>query len=412
MPQKIIAAFLDRIFQSLTLRLRLALWTAGLLFFLGLGLTVFTNVIATIRVPQVLTVELVPTQKPPDDQVPSNTSPKSSLNNSGEQGDYSKSLKLLQETTISEIRFITIIGAILFSMIGALGVHWISKQALLPIRHLNCMVSEIQASSLDQRLSLKGPEDEIRQLSDTFDNMLERLERSFDQQGRFIADAAHELRTPLANMRINLEVIQQDPQATKSDFRELLNAFDRSLRRLEGLVEDFLLLAKGEKEIQRKPTNIGRLLSNAMKEAEAVSRGYQVSLELNIKDDINLAVDASLLSLAFRNMILNGIQYNSPGGIVLLTIQATNGSAVVKIEDTGVGISESDLAHIFDRFHRVDKSRARHLGGAGLGLSIASHIVELHGGRIEAESSPGIGSCFTVHLPPTENQEAVTQNLT
>jgi len=403
MPIKIPTSFRDRISRSLTLRWRLTLWTAGLLFFLGLGLTVFTNVIAAIRVPQVLTMELVPTQIPPNEQMPSNVSSVPSSKTSGEQISHSKPLKLLQETTIREVRLITIVGAVIFSMVGALGVYWISKQALLPIQRLNRLVSEIQASSLDQRLSLKGPKDEIRQLSDAFDNMLERLERAFDQQGRFIADAAHELRTPLANMRINLEIVQQDPRATKPDFLELLNTFDRSLRRLEGLVEDFLLLAKGEKEVQREPTNIGKLLLSATKEAEAVSREYQVALEPNIKDDIDLAVDASLLSLAFRNLILNGIQYNFPGGVVSITIQATNKSTIIKVADTGVGISESDLPYIFERFHRVDKSRARHLGGAGLGLSIASHIVELHGGHIEVESTPGIGSCFTVHLPSSDN---------
>lgn len=403
MLKKLLTNLSDRVSRSLTLRWRLTLWTAGLLLFLGLGMTVFTNVIASIRVPQVLTTELIPTQIPSDEQMPSNVSSAPSSTTSGEQSAYSKPLKFLQETTIREVRFITIVGAVLFSMIGALGVYWISKQALLPIQRLNRLVSEIQASSLDQRLSLRGPKDEIKQLSDAFDNMLERLERAFDQQGRFVADAAHELRTPLANMRINLEVVQQDPRATKSDFHELLNIFDRSLRRLEGLVEDLLLLAKGEKEVQREPTNIGKLLVNATKEAEAVSREYKVALKLDIKDDIVLAADAPLLSLAFRNLILNGIQYNSPGGVVSITIQATNRSAIIKVADTGVGISESDLPYIFDRFHRVDQSRARHLGGAGLGLSIASHIVELHGGHIEVESTPGIGSCFTVRLPFLKN---------
>lgn len=396
MGKRTLSKILERFSHSLTLRWRLTLLTAGLLFFLGLSLTVFTNVITSIRIPQVLTVELVPTQLPPSGHTPPDTSSRGSPTNN----DLAPtSIEQLQNIAIQEFRLITILGVGLFSLIGAICAYWISRQALYPLHHLNRLVSEIRPNSLDQRLSLNWPDGEIKQLSDAFDNMLERLELAFEQQGRFVADAAHELRTPLANMRTNLEVIQQDPNASGSDFRDLTQTFERSLDRLERLVEDLLLLAKGERAIQREPVSLEVLLKKVIQDTEALSQKHQINVKLESAGTHILAVDTPLLSIAFRNLIVNGIQYNHPGGKVTAKVKVEENTAVIKVKDTGIGIPKRDLPNIFERFHRVDRSRARHLGGAGLGLSIAAHIVELHGGSIEAESESGKGSCFIIRLP-------------
>ena len=392
--------FRERFSIPITLRWRLTLWTAGLVLFLGLGLTVFTNVITSIRIPRVLTVDLVPTQLPLSGQI---TPDYSSQDPAADSTGDPLNVEQFQELAIREVRLITIVEIIIFSIIGAIGAFWISRQALHPLLHLNHLISEIQPESLDQRLSLKRAEDEIKQLADAFDDMLDRLEQAFEQQGQFVADAAHELRTPLANMRTNLEVIQGDPNATRSDYKNLSQTFNRSLARLEGLVEDLLLLAKGEQAIRKEPVSLEDLLNKVIQETDPLSQKHQVEIKLATTGNHIIAVDGPLLSIAFRNLIVNGIQYNHPGGAVTINVQVEKSATVVSIADTGMGIPESDLPHIFERFYRVDKSRAQNLGGAGLGLSIAAHIVELHGGSIEVESEPGVGSCFIMRLPYQES---------
>jgi len=391
--------FRERFSIPITLRWSLTLWTAGLVLFLGLGLTVFTNVITSIRIPRVLTVDLVPTQLPLSGQI---TPDHSSQDPAADSNGHPAIVEQFQELAIREVRLITIVEIIIFSIIGAIGAFWISRQALQPLRHLNHLVSEIEPGTLNQRLSLSRREDEIKQLADAFDDMLERLERAFGQQGRFVADAAHELRTPLANMRTNLEVIQADPNATRSDYKNLSKTFNRSLARLEGLVEDLLLLAKGEQAINKEPVSLEDLLNKVIQETEPLSQKHQVEVKLGTTGNHIIAVDGPLLSIAFRNLIVNGIQYNRAGGQVTGTVRVEEETAIIEVIDTGIGIQKHDLPHIFERFYRVDKSQSQYLGGAGLGLSITAHIVELHGGSIEAESEPEAGSCFTIRLPYQE----------
>lgn len=297
----------------------------------------------------------------------------------------------------------------MFTVLGAAGAYWIARQGLRPVQHLSHLVRQIQAESLDHRLALNGPPDEVQALADAFDEMLERLERAFDQQGRFVADAAHELRTPLATLRTNLEVIRQDPDATLSDYQEMTQALDRALGRLEALVEDLLLLARGAKEVWREPTSLDVLLADVIDEVVPLAQSHQVTVKLEIVDELLVLGEAPLLARALGNLIENGIRYNRPGGSVTIRVWREAAGAVMRVEDTGVGIPPGDLAHIFERFYRGDRSRARHWGGAGLGLSITAHIVQLHGGHIGVESTPGVGSVFSVWLPCQERESHSTQ---
>ena len=378
---------------------RITLLTAGLLLTLGIGLTVFTNVATTIRIPQVLTFDLSPTQLPDPGTTASSTTSNPPPTDNPES---SQSMDQIQLLAIREIRLITIAGIILFSVLGAFGTYRIAKKAILPLQHLNHLIAEIQPDSLDQRLSLNRPPDEIKEFADTFDEMLDRLESAFDLQGRFIADAAHELRTPLANMRTNLEVIQGDPKATEEDYRDLSQTFDRSLLRVENLVEDLLLLAKAEQQFHWELISIDDLLEKVIQEAKELTQDHQVEVKKLSQGTHVKKLDGALFSIALRNLILNAIQYNTPGGSVTIDVTVKGKNTLIRFEDTGIGIPERDLPHIFERFYRVDQSRAKNLGGSGLGLSIAAHIVELHGGFIEVDSEKGIGSCFTILLPNRE----------
>lgn len=393
--------FLDTL---LTLHWRLTLWTAGLFLVLGVGLVAFINGMMSIQIPQVLRVELVPTMQPLSD--PFLTSPPA-IETPPSVGQTPVPLvTVIQERVIREVRLISLMGIGVFAVIGALGAYWIARKSLHPVRNLSDLVRRIQAQTLHQRLPANGPPDELRELADAFNGMLERLERAFVQQSRFVADAAHELRTPLSSMRANLEVVQQDPHATLLDYKEMSDVLERTLSRLEKLVEDLLLLAKGEKEIQTEPVEIEVLLREIIHGMQPLAQAHHIAINLDLSDSVTVLADPLLLGRAVSNLIENGVRYNHPGGSVTIRVHCTVSEVEIGVEDTGIGIPVDAQLYIFERFYRVDRSRARNRGGAGLGLAITAHIVQLHGGAIRVQSTPGRGSVFTICLPRTREQIA------
>lgn len=401
--KRVLRAWQHRFAGFLTLRRRLTLWVGGLLLTLGLVLIIVINALTAIRLPQVVDVVLLmPTQQPPE-LLPLATLALDQAPSVPDEG-ASAAIEQVQEILIREVCVISLIGVGIFALLGAAGTYWITQQGLRPVQHLAHLVQEIRAESLDHRLALEGPPDEVKVLADAFDDMLERLKQAFEQQSRFVADAAHELRTPLATLRANLEVVRQDPNATLTDYREMGQVLDRALSRMEHLVEDLLLLAKGEKEIRREPVSLEVVLTEAIDEMKPLAQAHSVTLRLEVVGELALLADAPLLFRAVSNLIENGIRYNRPGGSVAVIAYREADGVVIQVKDTGVGISSEEIPHIFERFYRVDRSRARYRGGAGLGLSITARIVQLHSGHIQVESAPGAGSTFTIWLPCHENE--------
>jgi len=396
-------AWKHRLAKSFTLRWRLTLWTAGLFLVLGLGLVLFITSMTAIQIPQILRIELEPTQQPLSDYpavlpTSSHETPPPFEETPDSQAEGAP------EIVIRQVRSISLIGIGLFALVGAVGAYWIAKQSLRPVRHLSRLAQEIQVQTLHQHLPAEGPPDELKELADAFNGMLLRLEKAFEQQNHFIADAAHELRTPLATLRTNLEVIQRDPDATLSDYKEMSSVLERALSRLEKLVEGLLLLAKGEKEIRTEPVEMEVLLGEIMQEIEQLARTHQVRISLDVRESLTVRADTPLLGRAISNLLENGIRYNRPGGSVTVTVQRALNGVEICVEDTGIGIPLDAQPHIFERFYRVDRSRAREQGGYGIGLSIVAHIVHLHGGHIQLQSTPGLGSIFTIWLPTAGSQ--------
>lgn len=393
-PQNLQAMLL----RSLPLRWRLTLWVAGLILALGVGLAIFINSLTAVQIPQVLRVELAPTSLPLSEDSISSPMPLPDETRLFPSIPVSSPTRL-QDSIIRQVRWISLTGIGLFALAGAAGAYWIAQRSLAPVRHLSQLAQSVQAQTLDQRLPLDGPRDEVRELTEAFNNMLERLETSFEQQSRFVSDAAHELRTPLATLRTNIEVLQQDPNASIADYYEMTLVLERSLSRMEKLVEDLLLLARGEKEVRTEMVDLSDLIVHAVQEVEPLALSHHIKIDLSIIDQVAVRADFHLLSRAVSNLLENGVRYNRPGGAVTLTVQRQNQGVIISVADTGIGISPDDQPHIFERFYRADQSRARHSGGAGLGLSIARHIVQLHGGHIHMTSIPGTGSVFTIWLP-------------
>jgi len=207
------------------------------------------------------------------------------------------------------------------------------------------------------------------------------------------------LRTPLASLRINLEIVAADKDASLDDYRAMVATQERALTRLERLVADMLILATSEQPLVRSEVALAPLLEEVLCDLKQQANARQVTLRLIDSAEVTVPGNGQLLARAFSNLVENGIYYNHPGGEVVVTLDLQEEQALVTIADTGIGIDADKQAHIFERFYRVDCSRARHNGGAGLGLSIVAAIVQQHGGEAQVESIPGRGSAFTVTLP-------------
>ncbi len=379
--------------HRLPLRLRLALWSAGLILLLSFFLLLFVNYVALDRFPRIIAgSNIVRARSVVRKQVNCNQFVPFVC-------QMGRPENALERALLLELRNISLLGLVLVAVTGGVAAYWFAGIALRPVRRVSEASKRISAQTLHTRLALDGPNDEVKELADTFDAMLSRLERTFAQQNRFVADVAHELRTPLASLRINLEVVATDENTTLDDYRQMVATQERALTRLEHLIADLLLLASDEALLSRHEIALGPLLEETLGMLKPIADAAQVTLRRTNETDIVVHGNEQLLARAFSNLIENGIYYNHPGGEVVVQSDHKENWVIVTVSDTGIGISEEQRAYIFDRFYRVDKSRSRHKGGAGLGLAIVETTIQRHGGSVHVTSTPGEGSIFTVLLP-------------
>lgn len=391
--------------RRLTLRLRFALWSGGLLLLFSSGLVLFINIAASITYAQTRGIILPVTPRPP--AVPGQPAPTVAPLGSARPPSVGAAplplpppvISRTEQTQLRQLRGISLVGLGIVAVLGGIGAYLLAGLALRPVRAVSRTAQGINAQTLATRLALGGPRDELTELADAFDVMLGRLDYAFAQQGRFVADAAHELRTPLATLRTNLEVVAADPAATLADYRDMSATLDRHLTRLERLVADLLLLAREEPLIVGEVVALGPLLGGVCDELRPLAAERQVTLHRDGERDLRVPGDAVLLARAMSNLVENGVRYNRPGGAVTVALHRAGEGTVVTVADTGIGIAPGDRERIFERFVRLDPSRARHTGGAGLGLSIVAAVIARHGGTVRVESIPGTGSTFTVWLP-------------
>ncbi len=317
-------------------------------------------------------------------------------------------LCLLLITFINLVTFITkahqlltvsTLGFLLVTLSGGFGAYWIAGLALRPVKDMSEAAKLIGATTLSTRLAVPETRDELRDLANSFNAMLDRLEQAFEQQSRFVADAAHELRTPLATLRTNLEVAGRDSNITLSDYQKLFQTVERAVARLESLVKALLLLATEKQTLVTTEVALLPLMEEVLSSLQSVAKAHKVMLCMNTVTTVSLCGDEHLLALIFRNLIENAIRYNRVGGTVTVNIASEPTSVAIRISDTGIGIALEEQSHIFERFYRVDSSRSRHRGGAGLGLSIVEHLLDLHNGSVSLERSSTEGSTFLVTLP-------------
>ncbi|GAB4422410.1 MAG: ATP-binding protein [Anaerolineae bacterium] len=299
-----------------------------------------------------------------------------------------------------------LIGIPLTLLASSAGGWFLAASALNPIDRITRAARQISARDLHQRLNLALPSDEVGRLAATFDQMLERLDNAFEQQKRFIADASHEMKTPLTILKGDVEVALARPRSAES-YRDTLENVNQTTDQLIALVQELLLLARSDGQplpLNPERINLPDLLTRQASALMPTAVGKDIALHLNIPDTLLLEGDPNKLNRLFMNLIDNAIKYSGPGDSVTVSAVTHGSLAQVTIADTGPGIDPKHLPHLFERFYRVDRARSRvsangQTSGAGLGLSIVKWLAEAHGGRIEVSSQPGEGTCFTVWLP-------------
>ncbi|HZV73994.1 MAG TPA: ATP-binding protein [Conexibacter sp.] len=268
-----------------------------------------------------------------------------------------------------------------------------------PLRRIATTAAEVRAGDLSKRIDARGRHDEVRVLADAFDRMLDRLEDAFARQRGFVADASHELRTPLTVIRGQLEVLARQREVTLEDVRHVDEVVRTEVLRMERLVEDLLLLARADEGELLRPTAL-ELRPFVTELFDALTLAADRRFELGDVPDGVLRADEDRLAQVVRNLARNAVEHTAPHGLVRLTVNLhPRGWVEIAVEDDGPGIPPAQRDRVFDRFHRLDSSRTRGKGGAGLGLAIARAIVEAHGGRIVAGESPAGGARVAFELP-------------
>lgn len=286
------------------------------------------------------------------------------------------------------------IGAAITSLI-VLAV--LTSSLFRPLEDIATVARQItRADDLSRRVPHSNRTDEIGDLARAFNQTLERLERLFRSQQRFLADVSHELRTPLTSVRGNLDLMRRFGEY---DAESMLVIQDE-MERMSRLLGDLLLLARadtGGLPLRHEPVELDNILFEVYRQVSRIAK--PVAVELTAVDQATILGDEDRLKQLLLNLVDNGIKYTQPGGAVRLSLAKDGGWAQLTVSDTGIGIPAEDLPHIFDRFYRVDKARGRAQGGSGLGLAIAKWIVQAHGGAIKVESIVGQGTTFVVTLP-------------
>jgi heavy metal sensor kinase len=285
---------------------------------------------------------------------------------------------------------------------AAAGGYWISTRALAPVDQITQTARSISAQNLSSRLVVPNTRDELQRLSETLNGMLGRLEAAFKKITQFTADASHELRTPVAVMRTRAELSLRKARSAE-EYREVIAELLTELEKTSGLIEQLMFLARadsGAETLHFNPTNVVEVLREACHQGSALAEAKQIAFQEQIPgDSLWIQGDASSLRRLFLILIDNAVKYTPANGKVAVSLQRNDGYAVAEVRDTGIGISETDLPNVFERFYRADKARTRESGGVGLGLSIGRWITEVHAGTIEVQSSPGRGSIFQIRLP-------------
>ena len=312
----------------------------------------------------------------------------------------------------------SVIATTIIILLSSVCTYFLTKKTLTPLQKLTSEVSQIQAQNLSTQLAVPNSKDEIAQLTSSFNEMLARLDNAFSTQKQFSANAAHELRTPLAVLQTNLEVFEKKQEPEMVEYQQLFTMIKEQTARLSQLVGTLLDMTNLKSVPRTDHVSLEELVDEVFCDLDPVAEkaGISIHFDDSSSQDLHTDVhtpDASalnnnirnitgsyvLLYRAVYNLVENAIKYNRPNGSVTVSVKEKNGQAMILVKDTGIGISPENQKKIFDPFFRVDKSRSRAMGGAGLGLALVDSIAREHGGSVKVLESNEKGSIIALMLP-------------
>lgn len=302
--------------------------------------------------------------------------------------------------TLLLILSITIPSAL---VVASLGGNFLANRAFQPVNEVIDTARAITSHNLNRRIQIKRVKDEIGRLAETFNEMISRLDHSFNKVRQFSADASHELKTPLTVLKGEIEVALRRAR-TGDEYRAILTSNLEEINNMTKVVDDLLLLSRadgGEIPLKKTLTDLSEFLTEIQVQGQVLATSKSIDVYCHNDHKAYALVDPLRLKSMMLNLIENGIKYSPPGSHIDITLEKEDGFAVITVTDQGIGIPEEALPHVFDRFFRVDKARSRQEGGSGLGLSICKLIAEAHNGSISARSELGKGSAFIVRIPGT-----------
>jgi heavy metal sensor kinase len=303
--------------------------------------------------------------------------------------------------SLQVVRRVLFFGMPFLLALAGIGGYWLTTRSLAPLSWMAEQSRKITGSNLETRLDIGNAADELTVLATSFNELLSRLDQSFEGMRRFVADASHELRTPISVIRGEADVALSHDR-TAGEYKESLAIILDESRRLSRLVDDLLNLARadaGHVKLQVHDFYLNELLADCCRSVQALAAARNIAVECNPGADLQFRGDEELLRRLVMNLLDNAIRYTPPGGTVEAALESGGDRVRIRVSDTGIGIPEEAAPHIFERFYRADKARSRQDGGFGLGLAIVKWIAESHNGAVELSSRNGAGSAFTVTLP-------------
>ena len=294
------------------------------------------------------------------------------------------------------------IQSIIYMLIVILGgsglTYYAAGRALRPLTTLNNQVKNINVQNLSATMDVPETKDEIAELTQSFNEMTDKLESAFKTQERFSANVAHELRTPLTVLQTKLDVFKKSNMHTEEEYQNIIATFEKQVGRLRNLITVLLDMTNMEHNTEQDIVNLRDVLEDIVSELTPLAEKNKITLSINC-EEVTVIGNLDLLYRAFYNLIENGIKYNKENGTVTVKARKLpNNRAEILIADTGIGIPDEMKKQIFEPFFRVDKSRSRAMGGAGLGLAMVDSIIKKHNGTIFVTDNKNGGSCFKIEL--------------
>lgn len=309
------------------------------------------------------------------------------------------------EHTLKNLRIFLFTAIPCALILSTLGGRFMATRALKPVAEITSTAQDIaHGANLSRRIPIPEVQDEIGNLAHTFNEMMNRLEKSFNQVRQFSSDASHELRTPLTVLKGQSELVLSKPRS-KAEYQEVLSSNLEEINYMSRVLEDLLILSKGDEgkvSLEKEPVELSSIVEEVSRQGEIFADEKEVKIILAYLEPVTILGDAHRLKQMVWILLHNAVKFTPSGGEIKITLQDLDDTVYFTIRDNGIGIPEQDLPKIFDRFYRVDKARSRMDGGSGLGLSICKHIVDRHQGSVDVESKLGEGTKFKIRFPKYE----------